>query len=35
MLPEDTMLMRYDAPDDMPVEESQLADLPRGTGVPT
>ena len=29
LLPEDTMLIRYDVPDDLRVEESQLADLPR------
>ncbi len=28
LLPEDTMLIRYDVPDDLPVEESQLADMP-------
>ena len=28
LLPDDTMLIRYEAPDDLRVEESQLADLP-------
>ena len=28
LLPDDTMLIRYDVPDDLRVEESQLADLP-------
>ena len=28
LLPEDTMLIRYDVPNDLRVEESQIADLP-------
>ena len=28
LLPDDTMLIRYDAPDDLAVEDSQLDDLP-------
>ena len=28
LLPDDTVLIRYDVPDDLRVEESQLADLP-------
>ena len=32
LLPEDTMLIRYDVPDDLRMEESQLADLPRDWG---
>lgn len=28
LLPDDTMLIRYDVPDDLHVEESRLADLP-------
>ena len=28
LLPDDTILIRYDVPDDLRVEESQLADLP-------
>ena len=28
LLPDDTMLIRYDVPDDLRVEESRLADLP-------